>query len=241
MKHWRTMLIVFLGAIVCLAVWQAMRPREPSFRGRKVSQWVEIYCLQPDDAKLHLAAICSLIDLGTNAVPPILKMAGRRDLPLKKLLLKIPVPDKLLNALRLKEAYDKWANAATDWPYMASCAFVLLGRDNKTAVPGLIKLLSSDNPATRLAAVNMLMTAGINAHAALPILAGASLHDSDKRVRDGAAQTIKAIQAGQQPGSWSPSTDGLAGGGFSGYASARGIRLVTNTVAGVPSVSIRKR
>ena len=191
MKHWRTMLILLVAAIVCVAVWQAIRPREPLFRGRKVSQWVEIYCLQPDDAKLHLAAICSLIDLGTNAVPPILKMAGRRDLPLKKLLLKIPLPDKLLKAY----------------------------------------------PATRLAAINMLTTAGTNAQAALPTLVGTSLHDSDKRVRDGAAEAVAAIQAGREAGSFPSSLPG----GLTGYASARGIRLVTNTVAGVPSVSIPKR
>jgi hypothetical protein len=151
-----------------------------------------------------------LVDLGTNAVPAILKMVGRRDMAIKKLILKVPIPDTILNALRMKQAYARWTSASTDWPYMASRAFVLLGRDNRTAVPGLIRLLSSDNPATRTAAINMLWTAGTNARAALPALASAKVHDTDLTVRDLAQQTIAAIDKGATPGSYVPPERGSA-------------------------------
>jgi hypothetical protein len=213
--RWVSLRPRFVGvAIVVLAtifgIWLGTRSREPLFRGKKVSDWVEIYCLQQNNAKLHMQAVCALVDLGTNAAPAVLKMAGRRDLPIKKLILKVPIPDSILNALRMKQAYARWATASTDWPYMASRAFVLLGRDNQGAVPGLIPLLSSDNPATRMAAIDMLRSAGTNAQAALPALASAKVHDTDLTVRDLAQQTIAAIEMGVAPGSFVPPERGSA-------------------------------
>ena len=198
-KRSRIFIVVLVLAVLCAASWQTLRNREPLYRGKKVRDWLEIYCLNGSNATLHFRAVCNLIDLGTNSVPHILDMAATRDSTLKKNLLKIPVTPKVLEVTKLKKSYNRWASASTARPKMVARAFLLLGRENQLAVPGLIHLLSSDNPATRLAAANMLQSVGGNAGDAEPALLSASVHDSDPGVRTAADQAIAAIRANRRP------------------------------------------
>jgi hypothetical protein len=206
MRKRSRILLIGIGGVICIMIWQVVRPKELLYRGKRVSDWVEIYCRDGTNARLHFRAVCNLINLGTNSAPYILKMAATHDSVLKKNLLKVPVPDKLLDYVRLKGIYKRWANAAGDRPYMAAHAFLLLGRDKKLAVPGLIELLSNDNPASRVAAADMLHVIGNQAQEAVPALISINLRDPDTRVRTAAAQALIAIRSmeSDQPSAWEP-------------------------------------
>ena len=180
--------------LLCFVLWQTFRSREPLYRGKKVSDWVEIYCRQGTNARVHLRAVCNLIDLGTNAVPYILDMAGTRDSFLKKTFRQIPIPDRVLAFLKADAAYDRWKNAARDRPQMATRAFVLLGRENGNATPGLIRLLSSDNPASRIAAADMLSGVGFKAQEAVPALMSVIARDPAKGVQAAAERALNSIK-----------------------------------------------
>jgi len=185
------------GATIFLIGWQAFYSRDLIYRGKSVSSWVEIYSRNGTNAHLHFRAVCNLIDLGTNAWPSILRVAATRDNALKKLLLKVPMPDKLLDKFKFKESYKRWADAAALRPPMAAGAFLLMGRDNRFAVPSLIELLSSDNPFTRAAAADMLRAVGPAAQKSLPALILLSIRDPDPAVRSAAERAVKAIKVSE--------------------------------------------
>jgi hypothetical protein len=191
----RTSILVAIGLAVSLTVWLLLPEKEFVYRGRTVSDWVEIYCQDGTNISLHLTAVCNLIDLGSNSVPHILHIAATRDSGIKKTLLQLPPPDKLLELFKLKRLYTQWAEAASTRPYMAARAFLLVGRDTKLAVPGLIKLLSSDNPYTRIAAADMLRGMGNQAQEASLPLESISLRDSSSAVRSAAEQALSALRS----------------------------------------------
>ncbi len=181
------------AAILCVLIW-SMHPKELVYEGKRVSEWVEIYCRNGSNATLHFTAVCNLIDLGTNSIPCIVDMASIHDSPIKKALVKIPVPQKLLEFMKLKGNYDRWVNAASERPVMAARAFLLVGRKNVLSVPALVPLLSVDNPVSRIAAANMLLEVGHGARDAVPLLLSLNMNDPDPKVRGAAGVALRGIQ-----------------------------------------------
>jgi len=177
------------------AFWELLWPDEMVYRGKPVSTWVSIYCLEPT-GRPRLAAVSNLIDLGTNGLPAILQIAATYDSSVKQALLKIPVAAPLLRSLRLKAKYERWCSAANDNPPMAVRAFILMGRryDHRIAVPGLVHLLeTSDNPKSRLAALAMLGYIADSASNAVPAIT-VSLKDKDTGVQVLAREVLYAVE-----------------------------------------------
>jgi hypothetical protein len=238
-------LIVLFGSLsagLAWILWELLWPHEMVYRGKPVSVWVSIYCLEPS-GKPRLEAVSNLIDLGTNGLPAILQIAATRDSPVKKLLLKIPVPASLLNYLKLKQKYDRWCSAANDNPPMAVRAFILMGRhyDHRIAVPGLIHLLStSPNPKSRLAALAMLGYIADAATNAVPAVT-LSLQDKDTAVSALAPEVLAAINSGTSVDLWgSPGGSTAARGTSASYrpatpytpatrAGSNTLRFITNS------------
>jgi len=111
-------IILLLGLLstgLAWILWELLWPHEMVYRGKPVSVWVATYCLAPS-GQPRLEAVSNLIDLGTNGLPSILQIAATHDSPIKKLLLKVPVPETLLIALKSKASYERWRTAASDNP-----------------------------------------------------------------------------------------------------------------------------
>ena len=192
------MLLSLLAAGAVWAAWELLWPHEMVYRGKPVSVWVTIYCLEPS-GQPRLEAVSNLIDLGTNGLPAILKIAATHNSAVKQVLLKIPVPAPLLKSLKLKGKYDRWRSAADDNPPMAVRAFFLMGRryDHRIAVPGLVQLLTnSPNPKSRLAALAMLGYIADTASNAVPALT-ITLQDKDTAVQVLASQVLSAVTKGE--------------------------------------------
>jgi len=187
-------LLGLLAAGVVWAGWELLWPHEMVYRGKPVSAWVTIYCLEPS-GKPRLEAVSNLIDLGTNGLPAILRIAATHNSALKQVLLKIPVPAPLLKSLKLKGKYERWRSAADDNPPIAVRAFYLMGQryDHRIAVPGLVQILTnSPNPKSRLAALAMLGYIADAASNAAPALTMAA-QDKDTAVQVLASQVLSAV------------------------------------------------
>jgi HEAT repeat protein len=153
-------------AIFCLATWYAFIPRQPSYRGKPLSYWMSRYenrILGKTDLNSidQHEADNAVREIGTNALPYLLKLAGRKDGALKQRFfsiygrqswLKLPIHDAQF--YRAESTYG----------------FAALHEKAKPAVPALIRLLKDDDYQVRAIAANDLATIGPEAEEAIPAL-----------------------------------------------------------------------
>ena len=70
MKRRRNIGLLLLGVCAAAVVWVIwLGEREPSYRGRKLSEWISLYALSPRDQEAGEA----IRQIGTNALPSLLK------------------------------------------------------------------------------------------------------------------------------------------------------------------------
>jgi len=152
------LILLAVGVMVIAVPWRS-RKQEPLYRGRTVSVWLETHDKGIPDALAHF---------GTNALPYILELAGKRDSRLKSAALRVPIPKGLLSAVGMQNAYDNWARASYFKPGLARVAFGYMGSERKVAVPSLVTIfLSTDNPAGQAAVAGMLGSLGEDASEAM--------------------------------------------------------------------------
>jgi len=152
-------------AIICLARWILFIPRQPSYNGKPLSYWMSRYevrirgkvALYSTDHEVDKA----VREIGTNALPYLLKLAGRKDSALKhgffsiyrrQSWLKLPIHDAQF--YRTESTYGFGALHAIARP----------------AVPGLIRLLKDEDFQIRAIAANNLAMIGPDAEEAIPAL-----------------------------------------------------------------------
>src|SRR5438128_866452 len=162
MKRLYATALVVLLAVITVAVFFALRPREPVYEGRRLSQWLDQYeasFLAQDQTKEQARSAISRI--GTNALPALLWMVSAEDSALKQKLLTLAEKQSMV-LLRMRR--DDFYHAK------ASFGFAALGPIAKPAVPSLIVLLSDKGPKVRAAAANALAGIGPEAEDAVPAL-----------------------------------------------------------------------
>ena len=110
-------------------LWELSRIPEPNYRGKALTAWVQQYnrC-GPNAAMMAVPGwtggagwtnraqwveASHALDVSTNAIPFALQLAATHDSMLKRFLLKIPVPVRVLNKLACKDAYLRWTAALT--------------------------------------------------------------------------------------------------------------------------------
>jgi hypothetical protein len=135
-------LLVFLavwlvGVVVC---WILTRPREPSYDGRRLSQWLAIAAERAGVAESGEEAK-AIRAIGTNAIPYLLKWMEykrpwwRVELEHLQVVRNYPVPASIL-----EDTKDDLADSA--W-----LGFQILGREAETAIPELTRIVTTANPA----------------------------------------------------------------------------------------------
>jgi hypothetical protein len=134
-------LLVFLavwlvGVVVC---WIVTRPREPSYAGRSLRQWLEIAAAVDDDKSAEGAKAIRAI--GTNAIPSLLKWIPyerswwRVELEYLRVVRSYPVPQWMLE--------DKNEDLAD----LAGYGLEILGREAEIAIPELTRIVNTAKPA----------------------------------------------------------------------------------------------
>ncbi|MDB6022642.1 MAG: putative lyase [Pedosphaera sp.] len=162
----RTRRIIFFslaGIFLAAFAWWLLKPREPSYQGKSLTVWLKQ--AEPREgyelSEANPEAINAIREIGTKAIPTLLKFAAAKDTRLIKFLLKLEEKQSLIS-LHLR--------SQTDLESLAAYGFFALGPDAKNAVPGLAVLLKDDDAAVRSTAAYCLALIGSAAQAAVPDL-----------------------------------------------------------------------
>lgn len=182
-SHLRKMIILLACGILTLAlVWTLLREREPSYRGRTLSYWLErrqqlVKAQRPSPAGLDESQR-AILAIGTNAIPWLL--AWIRYEP-------NPVPQSVLNRVQ----WSYWSTPIGNFIRYGSesrnsraenvvLAFGTLGTNAAPALPGLVPLMKDR---TRpLTSVRATMAFGCLGPYAFPVL-GEALFSTNQHER----------------------------------------------------------
>src|SRR5579871_634069 len=104
MKRWRIILIVFALLVVGVLVVCLSKPSEPSYQGRKLSEWLadcvpmghsnQVPIMKPYETRQ--AAETAVKEIGTNAIPYLLHLLKSEDSTLKTNLSKVLAKQTLI-------------------------------------------------------------------------------------------------------------------------------------------------
>ena len=164
MKQKSRILFFTLAGILLLTFgWFVLRPREPSYQGRTLTEWLKsapsaLYT--PDSYTDEANAIRKI---GNDAIPTLLRYAAApEDSPFKKNILKWN--DNLPPALSLP------LTSKVSKHVLARIGFKILGPQARAAVPELVRLLKDDDEDVRITAAYCLGFIGPVAESAVPDL-----------------------------------------------------------------------
>ncbi len=146
---------LLLVLLSCLT-WVMLREREPGWRGRSLSAWLRDYAaitpstpFPPFDERFRdkaEAASHAVRQIGTNALPTLIRMLQARESPLKGQLIRLAGKQSFIR-LSFRQPWR-------DSQLPAAYGFLILGDAARPALPALVGFLrSSEESSTRKAAV----------------------------------------------------------------------------------------
>ncbi len=174
-------LVVLFGVVVA---WQALWPREPVYKGKRLSQCLAPSLSEADRGIMNwqareLEADAAVRQAGTNAIPTLLRMLRAKDSPLKLHFIHLGHRQYLV--------LTRYASAE-EQNEAAQRAFKVLGAQARSAVPEVLEIARRNiSPASRNAAIDALGNIGPPARAALPFLL--------QWATNGSPQSVHAIAA----------------------------------------------
>jgi|SRR5579859_8041840 len=151
MKRWRIILIVFALVAVGVLVVCLVQPAEPSYQGRKLSDWLAdctitvsngVTIEKPDE--IGLAAVRAVKEIGTNAIPYLLCLLKSEDSTLKTNINKVLAKQTLIR-FRF-QTYREKAD-------MAMLGFHILHEAAAPVIPELTQIASSQETRHRIYAL----------------------------------------------------------------------------------------
>ena len=159
-KRKRIFLIVLLVLVICglgLVLFLSHEPPEPTYHGKPLSAWLESYFgggsvigawpnPETDEA---------IRQIGTNAIPTMLKMLKARDSKWKFALAEL---SRKQDFVRIKLPLSWWGSYVPT--ITAAQGFVALGATASNAVPQLIEIFRKNAPQSQLCSVIALGSVG---------------------------------------------------------------------------------
>jgi hypothetical protein len=194
--------LVVLALALSFAVWLGYR--EPSYKAKGLSTWVNEYYKSTDRQPTNEAAL-AIQNFGSNAVPYLLRLAARPPDSRfkKKVVQQLNNKRRLLRVFGLERWFDSYATAEFNDPLKAKLCLGLLGNDErKSAIPGLIGIMrTSKNPNGPTMAIDTFAEMGPAGEAVLPELLQ-NLKGRDRRIRTATLAAIGTI--GYRANHWRP-------------------------------------
>jgi hypothetical protein len=160
---------LLISAFLAWFAWFVLRPHEPVYREKPLSRWLDdVYRAGPyGNSQIKSDTEAGIRQLGTNALPFLLEMAGTRHTILRQGLIQMArEPDLAFLHLPTQEGTEE----------MAPWAFEILGATAKPAVPRLIQIVHEVDPENprawlrTLTAVRCLSAIGPAAEESVPDL-----------------------------------------------------------------------
>ncbi len=208
-----------LAVIAAVAACLALRPREPVYQGKRLSEWLHELDKDTFTKESRARATEAVRRIGTNGIPFLERML-RSDPWLRRTLIELSGKQSVIH-LHLTTAEERRRLALEgikalgalarplipkliemlkdDDPWQAmSIAFVGLAQIGPDAVLPLTQVLTNASPKVRSAAVISLAMLSSNAQAAVPALVERLESDKDNRVRAAAARALGHIGTGRE-------------------------------------------
>ncbi len=183
----RKCFIIFLALLLVIAAFQFLRPTEPTYNGRKLSQWLsdlEYSSVYPSIVA-NDAAI-AVRHIGSNAVPALVKMVRAKDFVFKL---------KLMELVAKQSFFKISFTSADDQHAQAHAGFLVLGSAARSAIPALSETVESEGEEIAIVALRCLLAIGPES---LPTFIKA-LTNSNTRVEDYAAFALGEFGSAAKP------------------------------------------
>jgi hypothetical protein len=168
MKKWlRNTVVILFVAVPGLVIWKATGPVEPAYEGKLLSDWLEGHVRgsaanPPFNSPGWQKADEALRQIGTNAIPTLLRMMRAVDSPAKLKVVRLAEKQRLF---RMRYRYAISRNQEAEY------AFQVLGSNAVNAVPELIEIYEASlSESSHRCAVIALIDIGRAANAAIPAL-----------------------------------------------------------------------
>jgi hypothetical protein len=176
-KWWLRITIAVLGAaILGSLIWQSTGPSEPVYQGKTLSSWLDHHvptssANPPYNSPGWHQAEEALRQIGTNAIPTLLRMIRAHDFPWKLKLVRLAEKQRLV---RFRYRYAMPLNEEAEY------AFRILGTNAASAVPELIEIYEGNlSESSQRCAALALGSIGGPAKAAVPALLKNFTHTND--------------------------------------------------------------
>jgi hypothetical protein len=179
-KRHQFALLFLLAAFLVLLAWLVLQPREPVYRGKPVSYWI-------DRAGQDVPGADYFPKVDSNAIPYLVKALKRRTGPLPEIYSKIRTNSPAFVRRRLRVLLP-----VTAWKVRAGAAQVLgrIGTNSAPAISGLLRVLKEEDAAlVRVSAVESLQNIGRGNDTVLKAII-AALQDKAPEVRDAAGDAL---------------------------------------------------
>jgi hypothetical protein len=168
MKRLRIILISLAVLLVGVLVLCLVQPKEPSYQGRKLSEWLRYYYESgwdldkfADVGASTRASEHAVKEIGTNAIPALLRWLKTKASPIKI---------KLNSLLDRQSVISFRFKTTNDWSKLAECGFLMLGDDAMPAVPALVRLSNSQDEKQREHALLCILYIDKDKKRLLPVL-----------------------------------------------------------------------
>jgi hypothetical protein len=191
-KRYRIALAILLVAVVGVVGWMTFSFREPMYRGKGLSKWLEGYAAQPSsvppvERPEWQQADRAVRHLGTNAIPTLLRVLRAKDAPWKLTLLRLAAMQGLIRI--------PYRTSAPELNVLGAMAFASLRGTASNSVPALVQIYKENrSKESRNAVVIALSNIGPAAGRAVPCLLDAAV-DSDYSIRFNALIALGEIHA----------------------------------------------
>lgn len=204
-------LVCLLVAIVLAVVWTFQGPADPVYKGRRLSAWLtecnpklEAIATSADEQDPELSgkvrqareAANALRAIGPKAVPYLLVLASSPNSASRRKARSMRLDEWALIHLgsqKLHRAIRSFIEKPWTDHRLADAGFKTLGETAKPGVPGLIRLLESEDPDARETAADALGAIGPAAREAVPALIQ-RINDPEERIEDSAVEALFAIR-----------------------------------------------
>jgi hypothetical protein len=178
-------LLVILAGVIA---WQGLRLREPVYQGKRLSVWLAQqgtnHFMATRDSEMDKQGQTAIRQIGTNALPMLIKRLRARDTRLKQVMMTWAQRQKLVH-FKFKTANRRHLEA--------EAGYEALGPLASAQVPSLIDVFSNDpSPEVRYITANVLGYIGPDARAAGPALLAAT-KDTDPMVRNNSLCALSRV------------------------------------------------
>ncbi|MDB6122230.1 MAG: repeat protein [Pedosphaera sp.] len=189
----RAVIALLLVVIATGLIWLVLHGREPVYQGKSLTAWCDQYGSNHWSANQTIGkeAETAIRNIGTNALPFLMKMMSAQESALKIKLL-THIPKSWRTRLHLPGVND-YKHELAERRRRGAHGLVALGAVAEPTVPALIAQLQDKEPDVRYVAVFALRSLGPIAKDALPALI-TCLNDPEFTVKDDAVLGLGTLE-----------------------------------------------